>query len=127
MEDLKAYIETGVLELYVLGNLTESEKLSVEAMLVKYPELNNEVSEIEAALESYATAQAIQPDESVEVKTFNLLSFKEEASVISIKKPGTFYKYAFAASVALLLLSIITIVNLSSQVKEFEEIGRAHV
>ena len=32
MEDIKAYIESGILELYVLGDVTPEEKLQVEAM-----------------------------------------------------------------------------------------------
>ncbi len=57
MEDLKAYIESGVLELYVLGDLTEAERLEVELMLSKHPELKNEVFEIEKALEKYSETQ----------------------------------------------------------------------
>jgi hypothetical protein len=32
VEDIRAYIETGILELYVLGDVTSDEKLQVEEM-----------------------------------------------------------------------------------------------
>lgn len=125
MEDLKAYIESGVLELYVLGDLTSSERLEVELMLEKHPELEAEISQIEAALENFADDNAIDPSAAMRSKILNELSAKEENAsaevpVIPISKArsNNFYQYAFAASIALLLLSLISIINLSSQLKE---------
>jgi len=41
LEDIKAYIESGILELYVLGDVTPEEKLQVEAMAAKHPAYKN--------------------------------------------------------------------------------------
>ena len=121
MEDLKAYIESGVLELYVLGSLSEDEKREVELMLEKHPDLKTEVSEIENALKGYADVNAVNPPEVLRSETLEkLVTAKEQDTpIVPIGvKHNHFYKYAFAASVALLLLSVITLINLYSQLKD---------
>ncbi|MBC7913080.1 MAG: anti-sigma factor [Pyrinomonadaceae bacterium] len=123
MEDLKAYIESGVLELYVLGDLTGDEKIEAERMLKKYPELMKELGEIEGALQKYAETYSIEPSEGSRSKILSSLTGPEndkEAKVVLMEpvKSQNFYKYAFAASVALLLLSVISLINLNSQLKE---------
>lgn len=125
MEDLKAYIESGVLELYAMGDLDPGERLGVELMLEKYPELRTELNEIERALEKYAEQNAVQPNNALRDRILNTLDIKEEkvvdhttSKVIPISTASPFFKYAFAASVALLLLSLYTIVNLKSQLNE---------
>ncbi|WP_207421679.1 anti-sigma factor [Desertivirga brevis] len=136
MEDLKAYIESGVLELYALGDLSPGERQEVELMLQKHPELRYELNEIEKALEKYAEKHALEPEESVRERVIGTLDFKEgaesdlkeEATVKAFPaasnnsaKNSNFYKYAFAASVALLLLSTVVIINLRSQLSESNE------
>jgi anti-sigma-K factor RskA len=122
LEDLKAYIESGVLELYVLGDLTETERFEVEEMLKKHPQLKAELLEIEKALEEYSEANAIKPPDALRSKILDSLDYRteEETPVIPLRKTTStnFYKYAFAASVALLILSTIALVNLYSQLQE---------
>lgn len=123
MEDLQAYIESGVLELYVLGELTESERLEVEALLEKYPELKTELLQIETALQGYSEAHSINPPDELRARVLESLSLDHKSGEIpvaslSTSKTGYFYKYAFAASVALLLLSLVALINLYSQLKD---------
>ena len=47
VEDIKAYIESGILELYVLGDISTEEKLQVETMAAKHPAIKAELDEIE--------------------------------------------------------------------------------
>lgn len=61
MEDVKAYIESGILELYVLGQLTAEECTVVEDMAQKHPEVKAEITAIELAMEAYAQENAITP------------------------------------------------------------------
>jgi anti-sigma-K factor RskA len=68
VEEGKAYIESGILELYVLGELNAQEQHEVEAMAVKYPEVKQEISAIELAMEKYAIQHAVQPSVSLENK-----------------------------------------------------------
>ncbi|GAA4094887.1 anti-sigma factor [Mucilaginibacter panaciglaebae] len=133
MEDVNKFIESGILELYVLGNVSPAERREVEAMIQKHPAVRAELEEIEKALESYAFENAIQPSDKQRTKVLNSLvvnladdrtfTKKEtvtEPTVITMRQPGTsnFYKYAFAASVALLLASIVAIYNLSNKLQQ---------
>nr|WP_068891400.1 anti-sigma factor [Pedobacter panaciterrae] len=68
MEEVKAYIESGILELYVLGQLNAQEQIEVEAMASKYPEIKREIEAIEIAMEQYAVQNAIQPSVNLENK-----------------------------------------------------------
>ena len=73
MEDIKAYIETGILELYVLGDLSQDEKLQVEEMALKHPQIKAEIAEIERSLEAYATENAIEPPAPLRDRVLNSL------------------------------------------------------
>lgn len=57
--DIKAYISSGILENFVLGLLSESERKEVEQNILKFPQLREELNKIEEALESYAKSKAI--------------------------------------------------------------------
>lgn len=48
--DIKAYIESGILELYVAGQLSETENQEIYDLLQQHPELLQEVIEIERAV-----------------------------------------------------------------------------
>lgn len=129
MKDLKEYIESGILELYVLGELSQYERSEVEAMLDKYPELKNELNDIELALQVYAEGHAIEPKERIRKNVLASLNFNEDdiaavKELPSVKPPntGAFYKYAFAASIALLLLSVAALVYLNNKLAESRQI-----
>lgn len=72
MEEVKLYIESGILELYVLGQLTAQECFEVEAMAAKYPEVKAELSAIEIALEAYALENAIEPSAHLKAEILNV-------------------------------------------------------
>ncbi|WP_157975894.1 anti-sigma factor domain-containing protein [Lewinella sp. IMCC34191] len=55
--DLTAYINSGVLELYVLDRLSPDERRRVEAYAADHPEVRAEIEQIEYDLEQYAILQ----------------------------------------------------------------------
>jgi len=127
VEDIKEYIESGILELYVLGDLSADEKLQVEMMASKHPAIKAELGEIELSLELFAQKTAVEPAEHLRTRVLNSIltnlgddnTFpdkikKEERkdNVIALPRSGNFYKYAFAACLALLLASTVVIINL---------------
>lgn len=59
------YIESGILELYVMGSISAEEAVEVEKMMVLHPEVLEEVRAIEKSLEKYALANAVQPHATV--------------------------------------------------------------
>lgn len=56
--DIQQYINSGILENYVLGLVSETEAQEVERNLLAYPELKTELNKIEDALATYAQAKA---------------------------------------------------------------------
>lgn len=71
--DLKAYIESGILELYVLNMLGKSASEEVRELTLSYPELAIEMEAIEKALENYALANAIEPPVTMKAKIEQVL------------------------------------------------------
>jgi anti-sigma-K factor RskA len=121
VKDLKSYLENGILEHYVLGYLSNEERLEVEQNALKYPEIKSEIIEIESALLNYAISNAIEPSKSLRKKVLNAL--KNSGSEIrplyvSSPKFGQFYKYAFAASLALLFISLVLLINLNNKLTD---------
>ncbi len=68
--DIKEYISSGVLELYVLGSLSVEESLQVENLASIHPEVRREIEEISLAIENYAMENAMVP--GLTVKPFVL-------------------------------------------------------
>jgi anti-sigma-K factor RskA len=56
--DNKAYIDSGILELFVAGQLSEQENKAVQEMMLKHPDILQEVLEIEAAVIKLSSAMA---------------------------------------------------------------------
>lgn len=86
MEEGKAYIESGILELYVLGELNTQEQREVEAMAAKYPEVKQEIAEIELAMERYALDNAITPSPELESIILGKISATENAPARAVGK-----------------------------------------
>lgn len=53
MNNVKTYIESGILEMYVLGVTTSKENAEVAGMAVLYLSIQNEIEKISAALYNY--------------------------------------------------------------------------
>ncbi len=118
MEEVKAYIESGILELYVLGQLNAQESSEVEAMANKHPEVSAELAAIELALEAYALENAIASSNALEDKilaqfttTAPVTTSAPEPKVVPLyegQKDGTVrtLRYALIACSILLVLSL---------------------
>jgi anti-sigma-K factor RskA len=125
-EVVKTYLNSGILELYALGSLTPAEQREVEDMAARYPEVRSELREIEKSMQRYAEEQAVEPPEALKNRVLNSLITnlgddrnlkssnhqKEvrtaEAKLVTLNhaRSTVFYKYAFAASLILLCLSV---------------------
>lgn len=88
--NIKEYIESGILELYVLGGLSAQEQAEVAALVAKHPELETEVLSIEANLMQVGESNA--PKElnlSILENALNSIKNKEtkvNTNVVSIHK-----------------------------------------
>lgn len=56
--DTQAYIESGILELFVAGQLSEQENIAVQKVLLEHPEVLQEVLEIESAVLKLSASMA---------------------------------------------------------------------
>jgi len=73
--DIKEYIDSGVLELYVYGTLTEVESFEVSRLVALYPELKAEVERIETVL--LQLSSAVAPDTSSHFEAIQKRIYKE--------------------------------------------------
>jgi anti-sigma-K factor RskA len=106
--NIQEYISSGILEAYVLGELPEQERASVEKNLAEYPELRKELARIEGAQENLLLQAAIEPRAEIKEKLFKKIeSSKPSARVVNMDsglRPGL-WKFAAAASISIALVA----------------------
>ncbi|MCE7041208.1 anti-sigma factor domain-containing protein [Dyadobacter sp. CY312] len=73
--NIQAYIESGILEEYVLGTVSPQEKQEVECMSHIYPEIKEELLRTESALEEYALKHQTAPPASLKDSIFAQMNF----------------------------------------------------
>jgi len=72
--NVRQYIESGILELYVMQTLSEVEAREVERMAEQYPEIQKEIEQIEDSMLDYAQAHAMEPRASLKEEIFAQVS-----------------------------------------------------
>ena len=80
-----SYIQTGILELYALNQLESNEREEVERMLSVFPEIRDEYEKIQAALESYASLNAIQPSPQLKEQIIACISNLEKEEEMNLE------------------------------------------
>ncbi|AZQ57508.1 anti-sigma factor [Maribacter sp. MJ134] len=97
-EKIKAFLESDLLEKYLLGNTTEMETLRVEQYIAMYPEVRNTYNELQDNLETFAKLHAIKSPEGLKEKIVARIRTERNGR----KK---FFRYAIAASVAAVMFA----------------------
>lgn len=110
-------ISSGILELYCTGLTSAAETAEVQQWAKQYPEVAAEIEAIQKGLEGYAQAHAIAPAASVKEKVFAEINKSSAAPVINLQQRtngaenvrsiSSYWKYAAAASIILLIGSLI--------------------
>ena len=108
-------ISSGILELYCMGLTSAAETADVAAWAEQYPEVAAEIEAIRSGLENYARAHAVAPAPSVKEKLFAAINTNapvvsintEEKITAKVYSISPAWKYAAAASVILLIGSLI--------------------
>ncbi|WP_316835827.1 anti-sigma factor [Pedobacter nutrimenti] len=140
MEEVRAYIESGILELYVLGQLSAEEQREVEGMAAKYAEIREEIEAIEIAMETYAMSNAVLPSEGLDLKVLSAIeSLKApeevpspvmpapetvvapiQAPLVTVAKDSRIrsLRIALAACAALLLVSLVALYSAHHELSE---------
>lgn len=110
--DVKAFIESGIIESVVLGFASEKEISELQTAAAQYPEVRAEWVAVSTAFENEATAHAIPAPASVKTAIMNIIEKdakieKTEAPIISIQKAdestSSSWKWLAAASVVISL------------------------
>lgn len=116
--DIEAYRASGILEEYVLGTLPEAKAQEVSLLIEKYPQLEEEVQGIEAALFAYSSAFAAgqEPQEDLLTAALSQLPETPVTPTPEIQESDTpetptrslsiFQRYASIAAAVLLLFSV---------------------
>ncbi|MEO8171879.1 MAG: anti-sigma factor [Sediminibacterium sp.] len=101
--DTKAYIESGVIESYVLGMADAQEAAELEQLSRQYPEIRKAIDEFELNLEMQSLASSVMPSPQVKKQLLATLDFarEEKARVVGFQ----WTRYVAAASVILLIVS----------------------
>ena len=131
MEEVNEYIESGILELYVLGQLNDQEELEVQEMAARYPAIKQEIEAIENAMERYAVARAVQPTIGLDQRILTSMQIAQPtADVPAIpENPGgkvvpmpinyeskiRTLRVALVACIAFLLVSVIALFSARTQ------------
>lgn len=100
--DTKEYIESGILELYVYGLLTEAENIEVATLAKNHPEINEEIIAIEKGI--VALSSSFSPFHSV--ANFEKIKEKLElkhSGVIQMKPRNWSNYMGWAAAVVLMI------------------------
>ena len=117
----KDIISSGILELYCTGLTSTAENYEIQAWAKQYPEVAAEIALIQVSMESYAQAYAIEPGTAVKEKLFDKINNSTDSEIRNtpVKEITTvategklryitpFWKYAAAASVILLIGSLV--------------------
>ncbi|MCX2740908.1 cupin domain-containing protein [Pontibacter anaerobius] len=77
MSPITEFIESGVLELYVMGAASPEEVLAVEQMAAAHPEVKQEVEQIRLSIEHYAQAHALKPRATVKTLLMATIDYLE--------------------------------------------------
>lgn len=114
--DIQSYISSGKLELFLLGELTEREREEVLSLAKIYPEIREELDELEETMVAFDNMTGVTPSQNVKNKIFSTLEkdfiLKEtpkptavpaDAKVVAISSPWK--PFAIAASIAAIVAS----------------------
>ena len=85
--NIQAYIESGILEEYVLGTVSPQEKQEVECMSHIYPEIKEELLRTERALEEYALKHQTPPPAELKDSIFAQMNFEQIQEIPEIHTP----------------------------------------
>ncbi|WP_125720879.1 anti-sigma factor [Flavobacterium ustbae] len=103
--EAQEYIESGILELYVYGLLSEKENLEIAELAKKVPEVDQEIISIEKAI--IALSSSFSPFHSVE--NFEKIKARLElkhGKVVDMKPASNWAQYVGWAAAVLLLLGL---------------------
>ncbi|RED48290.1 anti-sigma factor [Seonamhaeicola aphaedonensis] len=104
-EKITTFLNSGLLEKYLIGDTNSAETEMVETYILKYPEVQNAYNTLQYNLEIIAKSNAVEAPKHI---LNNVLEELDDAPVVrmnSYKKYQKWYKFSVAASVAALIFA----------------------
>ena len=105
--DINEIIDSGLLELYVLDLTTAEQTKQVDDWRVQYPLLNDEIAKIEQTVAAYVQQYATEPPADLKEKILEQLGIDFKAAPHKVTLQLKWMRFAAAASIVLLLGSVI--------------------
>lgn len=121
--NIQAYIESGIIESYVLGMADDQERAELELLKQQYPEIAAALEAFELSLEQQALSNAMKPDAAVKQALFakleNEFETSNEAKIVTMQasNPG-WLRYTAVAAVILLVVSAASNVYFYKQFRQ---------
>jgi len=99
-EKIKIFLNTDLLEKYLLGLTTDLETLQVERYIAMYPEVRKEYSELQDNLEDFAKSYALKAPEGLKEKILNTVKAQNTSKrkFINFAIAASFITFLFAAA-----------------------------
>lgn len=97
-EKIRIFLDTDLLEKYLLGTTTLEESMQVERYIAMYPEVRKTYDELQANLETFAKLYALKTPEGLKTKILNRIKAQNTGR-------RKFQRYAIAASITALLFA----------------------
>ncbi|PWH81739.1 RNA polymerase subunit sigma-70 [Algibacter marinivivus] len=104
-EKITTFLNSGLLDKYLLGNTSTEETVMVESYIARHPEIENTYNTMQHNLEVVAKANAVEAPKSI---LNNILDELDDAPVVKLKAPNKYkkwYKFSIAASIAALIFA----------------------
>lgn len=107
--NVEEYISSGILESYVIGQLTANEQAEVNKMITDHHEVHDEVVRIEESLEALAFATAMEPNVGVKSSILDQVDSQKQAPIHQLEQRilSPILKYAAAASIVVALGAVL--------------------
>jgi len=77
--NVKAFIASGIIEKYCMGNCSMQEREQVHAMAASHPEIRVEIDQLSQSFEQYALANQVKPSRSVKMALMQTI-YHQQAS-----------------------------------------------
>ncbi|WP_298498606.1 anti-sigma factor [uncultured Algibacter sp.] len=104
-EKITTFLNSGLLDKYLLGETSSAEAEKVESFILRYPEIENTYNMMQHNLEVVAKANAVEAPKNI---LSNILEELDDAPVVKlhkVKKYQKWYKFSIAASIAALIFA----------------------
>jgi anti-sigma-K factor RskA len=120
--NIQEYLDSGVIEMYVLDQLSDAEREEVEKLATQYPEIREEIAEVEEAMGTYHTLEGLTPPDHI---LSNIMAATAVGTVAAVESKVTPLSkrtlplfWPMAAAIAGLALSIWMYIGKQSVLQE---------